>query len=86
MSLISENVIPGNHGKVFETNAKELEDLELIKNAALRVDGVEKVIIDADTYPKQFTVQTSKLVEVISIENEINKTGFHAIPKSIFPL
>ena len=28
MSLISENVIPGNHGKIFETNAKELEDLE----------------------------------------------------------
>jgi hypothetical protein len=24
MSLLSENVIPGNHGKVFGTNAKEL--------------------------------------------------------------
>lgn len=86
MSLISENVIPGNHGKTFETNAKELEDLELIKNATLRVNGVEKVIIDADTYPKQFTVHTSKMVEVKAIEDEINKTGFHAIPKAIFPL
>ena len=23
MSLVSENLIPGNHGKVFKTNAKE---------------------------------------------------------------
>lgn len=28
MSLLSENVIPGNHGKVFGTNAKEPQTLE----------------------------------------------------------
>jgi len=28
MSLLSENIIPGNHGKVFGTNAKDQKDLK----------------------------------------------------------
>ena len=32
MSYISDNVIPGNHGKVFGTDAKETTDLQNIKN------------------------------------------------------
>jgi hypothetical protein len=33
MSLLSENVIPGNQGKVFGANAKEPQTLEKIKSA-----------------------------------------------------
>ena len=86
MSLLSENVIPGNHGKTFETDAKSHDDLSLIKNAILNVDGIKDVIINEEEYPKQFTIHTTKIVDVKSIEQEINKTGFHAIPKSLFSL
>jgi hypothetical protein len=33
MSLLSQNVIPGNHGKTFGTNAMEENDLTAIKIA-----------------------------------------------------
>lgn len=86
MSLTSEHIIPGNHGKTFETDAQNHDDLQTIKEAILRVDGIKNVLINEETFPKQFTVHTSKLVEIKAIEKEINKTGFHAIPKAIFPL
>jgi hypothetical protein len=31
MSLLSQNVIPGNHGKTFGTNAMEENDLKQLK-------------------------------------------------------
>ena len=43
MSLLSENVIPGNHGKVFGTNAKEPQTLEKIKSTLELIDGVKEV-------------------------------------------
>ena len=33
MSLLSENVIPGNHGKIFGTNAKTHQELVKIKES-----------------------------------------------------
>ncbi|WP_438711286.1 heavy-metal-associated domain-containing protein [Aquimarina muelleri] len=86
MSLLSENVIPGNHGKIFETNATEHNQLEQIKNAILGVSGIKDVIIDEDKFPKQITIHTLSLVSVKDIEDAVIKTGFHAIPKSLFEL
>ena len=86
MGLISENVIPGNHGKVFTTNAKNKEELEHIKKLILEVDGVKDVVIEDDVYPKEFIVYTSSLVSVIDVENAVKRTGLHAIPKSLFAL
>lgn len=87
MSLLSENVIPGNHGKVFGTDAKEHHSIEQIKKAILSVEGVENVLFDEEKFPREFTVQTSKIVEVKVIEEAVRATGFHAIPnKHIFPL
>jgi len=86
MSLISENVIPGNHGKVFETNATDHEDLESIKTAILKVEGVKDVLVDEDAFPKTITIHTSELVSIKEIENAVIETGFHAIPKSLFEL
>lgn len=45
MSLLSENVIPGNRGKVFATNANEPQTLEKIKSALELIDGIKDVIL-----------------------------------------
>lgn len=86
MSLINENVIPGDHGTIFETNAKEDYDLNRIKTIIEQMDGIRDVIIDKNEFPVTITVHTSKLVKIIDIENAVRKTTFHVIPKSIFSL
>jgi len=86
MSLLSENVIPGNHGKVFGTNAKEPQTLEKIKSTLELIDGVKDVIIHLDVYPRELTVHTSKIVSVKEIEDAVKAIGFHAIPKHDFPI
>ncbi len=86
MSFLSENVIPGNHGQVFGTNAKTEEELNRVKNAILSVDGIKDIMIDMEIYPKEITVHTSKLVEIKEIEDRVQKVGFHVIPKGLFLL
>jgi len=48
MGLLSENVIPGNIGKVFGTNAKEPKKIKKIKSPLELIDGVKDVIIHLD--------------------------------------
>ncbi|MCB9198090.1 MAG: heavy-metal-associated domain-containing protein [Flavobacteriales bacterium] len=86
MSLINDNVIPGDHGTIFETNAKEEYDLNRVKMLIEQVEGVKDVIVNKDGYPYTLTVHTSKLVKIIDIENEAKKSTFHVIPKSTFSL
>lgn len=86
MSLLSENVIPGNHGKIFGTNAQNHQDLINIQNAILKLDGVKDVIIEEDKFPREFTIHTNSLVSVKDIQDTVIKVGFHAIQKSIFEL
>lgn len=86
MSLLSENIIPGNHGKIFGTNAKTAEDLEKIKNEILTIDGIVDILLNNDVFPKEFTIHTSKIIEVDAIEEKVNNVGFNAIPKSLFSL
>jgi len=86
MSLLSENIIPGNHGKVFGTNAKDQKDLERIKNKVLSLKGIKDVKINSEVFPREFTVYTSELVKVEDIEDKVKLTGFHAIPKDLFKL
>ncbi|XCF04759.1 heavy-metal-associated domain-containing protein [Tamlana crocina] len=86
MSLLSENVIPGNHGKIFGTDAKEMSDLLKIEKVLLQIDGIKDVILNKDVYPREFTIHTTKLIRVEQIENMVKKTGFHVVPKSIFKL
>ncbi len=86
MSLLSENIIPGNHGKIFGTNAKDKQDLEKIKTKVLSIDGIKNVIINTEIYPKEFTIHTNKLVNIKDIENAVISMGFHAIPKGLFEL
>ena len=86
MSLLSNNVIPGNHGMTFGTNAKVKTDLERIKNKLLKLKGIKDVIIDAENFPREFTVHTSKIIKIKEIEEEVKLVGFHAIPKIPFGL
>lgn len=86
MSLLSENVIPGNHGKVFGTNAKEHYSLEKIKAAIEMIEGVKDVILNEAIFPRELTVHTTQIVAIKDIENAVIKVGFHAIPKHHFPL
>ncbi|MCK0190373.1 heavy-metal-associated domain-containing protein [Arenibacter sp. F20364] len=85
MSIISENVIPGNHGKVFGTNAKEANDLKRIEENLLKIEGVKNIIFK-DEYPVEFTVHTTKMVEIKDIEKMVKGLGFNAIPKGLFAL
>lgn len=86
MSLLSENIIPGNYGKVFGTNAKEQKDLERIKNKIQSIKGIADVKINYEVFPREFTVYTSSLVKINDIEDKVKLTGFHAIPKDSFKL
>lgn len=86
MSFLSDNVIPGNHGKIFGTNAQKQEDLDKIFNAIKSIKGVKDVIISPQKFPKEFTIHTSAMVEIKTIEDEVKRFGFHAIPKGLFQL
>lgn len=86
MTIVSENVIPGNHGKVFGTNAENRTSLNNIKKAILRVDGIRDVIIDEKVFPIELTVHTSQVVKIKEIQDAAISVGFHVIPKGLFPL
>jgi hypothetical protein len=86
MSFLSDNVIPGNHGKVFGTNATTNYDLQRIRVKILSLDGIKEVLINADVFPKEFVIHTSKVVTVKDIEDIVITTGFHAIPKDLFEI
>jgi len=86
MSLISENIIPGNYGKVFSTDAKEEKDLLKIKKAVEKLPGIKDVVLNKDIYPVELTIHTNALVHIDVVENEVKRFGFHAIPKGVFQL
>lgn len=81
MSLITDNVIPGEHGKVFGTNAKEDIHLQKIAQSLKRLEDVEDVVINYNVFPREFTVYTNKIVTVKAIEDKVILVGFHALPK-----
>lgn len=81
MSILSENVIPGNKGKIFGTNVRLNSDLERIKETLLELEGIEDVILNFQSFPREFIVRTNKLVRVQDIEAKVVSAGFHAIPK-----
>ena len=83
MSLLTDNIIPGEHGKVFGTNANEEIELIEIKNSLLKVDGITEVSINNSIFPKEFTVFTNKVISIENIEKVVKSIGFHAIPKEL---
>jgi hypothetical protein len=57
MSLLSQNVIPGNHGKTFGTNAMEENDLKAIKNSLLELEGINEVILNTEIFENLLYIQ-----------------------------
>lgn len=86
MNLLTENIIPGNYGKVFSTDAKEEKDLLKIKNAIEKLPGINDVILHMDVFPVELTIHTNSLVHIDIVENEVKRFGFHVIPKGAFEL
>ena len=76
MSLLLENVMPGNNGKIFGTDAKEMSDLIKIQQAILQIDGIKDVILNTDIFPREITIHTSKLMTIKNIENKLKVQGF----------
>ncbi len=86
MSLLNENIIPGNHGKIFGTSASKEEEMERLKLRLQKIDGVKNVTLIKGVFPKEFILYTSKLISVSTIQDEVKKMGLHAIPKGLFEL
>ncbi|MDX1271320.1 heavy-metal-associated domain-containing protein [Bizionia paragorgiae] len=86
MTVITENVIPGNHGRIFTTNVNEDAQMEAIKSVVEKIDGVKDVVLINEVFPKEFIVHTVKLVNNDTIEKAVSSLGVKAIPKGIFPL
>ncbi|MEO6348263.1 MAG: heavy-metal-associated domain-containing protein [Aquaticitalea sp.] len=87
MTFISENVIPGNYGKKFTTDAKHPEDFKQIEEALMRLDGIMDVIFIEGSKPTVFVIHTNKVVSVSIIEDKVKELDLHAIPTGpFFPL
>jgi hypothetical protein len=86
MSLLTENIILDNHGKIFGTDVLNDEQMERVKLRLLKIEGVKNVTLIKGVFPKEFIVYTSKLISVSVIQDEVNKMGLHAIPKGLFEL
>jgi len=86
MTVITENVIPGNHGRIFTTNASNDSEMNAIKTTIEKIDGVKDVVLITEVFPKEFIVHTTKLIKNDAIEHAVSELGVKAIPKGIFPL
>lgn len=86
MNLLKDNIIPGKHGKVFSTDATEEKDLMKMKKAIEKIPGIKDVILNMDVFPIEFTVHTTSMVNVETIENEVKRFGHHALAKGFFKL
>ncbi|WP_281764255.1 heavy-metal-associated domain-containing protein [Neptunitalea lumnitzerae] len=82
MSFIDDIVIPGDKGRTFMTSVSDPEELSKLKNAVLKVNGVTDVSINTEVFPTEVHVIADVVVDVESIENEVNGLGFHLLPKS----
>jgi hypothetical protein len=80
MSLLSDNIIPGNQGRVFRTNAMTKSEMERIKEKLLELEGIEDVVLNFESFPKEFKVQSRRLVRVEDIEEKVKSAGCHAVP------
>ena len=82
MSLLSENIFPGEHGKVFGTDAKYDDDLLDIHDFLLQYDGIEKVEFFKDRFPVEIKIQVNKAIKVEDLKKAFKKTGFHLVDKN----
>ncbi|MCK0123926.1 heavy-metal-associated domain-containing protein [Gelidibacter sp. F2691] len=86
MTFITENIIPGNYGKKFTSDADDPAEKSSLEAAIMEIDGVTKVIFEDDS-PFDFTVHTDQVVHVTELQDKAKALGFHIIAKApFFPL
>ncbi|MCK7590966.1 heavy-metal-associated domain-containing protein [Subsaxibacter sp. CAU 1640] len=87
MSFLSENVIPGNYGKKFTTDAKHPDEFKQIEENLMKLDGVKDVMFENGSKPTVFVIHTNKVVTVKAIEDKVKELELHAVPTGpFFPL
>ena len=87
MSFLSENVIPGNYGKKFTTDANDSEEFKQLHEALMSIEGVKDVIFEEGSNPLVFVIHTMKVVSVKDIEDKVKTLNIHAFPTGpFFPL
>lgn len=84
MSFLSENVIPGNYGKKFTTDAKHPNDLTKIQEALMQLDGIKDVLFESENKAIVFVIHTNKVISVKEIEDCIRDLNLHAVPTGLF--
>ncbi len=84
MSFLSENVIPGNYGKKFTTDANHLEEFKQIQNALMQLEGIKDVIFESGSKPTVFVVHTHKVVSVDAISDKVKLLNMHVVPTGLF--
>ena len=85
MGFIEKNVIPGERGRVFGTDASRPRDFERIAEVLLRINGVTEVIWNHEIFPIEVTIKTDEIVSVEEIEKRVSGIGFHVIPTHALP-
>ena len=86
MGVIEENVIPGNHGKVFKVDIEDEFEFSDVQETIMKLDGVKDVLFDDGVYPHEVIIHTEKLVKISDVQEAVKKHGFNAIPEGLFPL
>lgn len=80
MRLLTNNIVPGNQGRIFGTNATEPTDLSTIKKSILALRGIKDVIVNDRVYPREITVYSTIIVTIDKIESLVKSMGFQALP------
>jgi hypothetical protein len=86
MSYLSENIIPGKHGKTFTVNFHNQYEFEEVRPYILAITGVKDVLFNQEVSPHEIVVHTYDVVDQHEVQEAIRKAGYHAVPKRLFAL
>lgn len=86
MGVIEENVIPGNHGKVFKVDIEDEFEFSDVHDSVMRLNGVKDVLFDDGVFPHEVIVHTDDLVKISDVQQAVKQHGYDAIPEGLFPL
>ena len=86
MGVIEQDVIPGNHGKIFKVDIEDEFEFSDVQETVMQLDGVKDVLFDDGVFPHEIIIHTEDLVKIADIQAAVKKHGYDAIPESLFPL
>lgn len=86
MDATKENVIPGNHGKVFKVDIEDEFKFSDVQETVMQLNGIKDVLFDDEVVPHEMIIHTENLVKVSDVQAAVKKHGYDAVPESLFPL